>query len=93
MTRAELLDDSEDLAQSLVDVLAVIFSRFCAPAPAQPLRLGDQPPADGALDSEALDRWATATNGQPLPEDQKEEITEFLDCDDEGRLTVSRPVA
>ncbi|PWO01059.1 UPF0029-domain-containing protein [Tilletiopsis washingtonensis] len=87
MTRAELLDDSEDLAQSLVDVLAVIFSRFCAPAPAQPLRLGDQPPADGALDSEALDRWATATNGQPLPEDQKEEITEFLDCDDEGRLT------
>lgn len=93
MARAELLDDSEDLSQPLLDVLAVIFSRFCAPAPKQPLKLGEQPPAKGVLDGAALDRWATATNGQPLPEDQKAEITEFLDCDDENRLTVSWPAA
>lgn len=37
----------------------------------------------------ALDRFAYDTNGSPFPQETKVELREFMDCDDEGRLTVS----
>lgn len=37
----------------------------------------------------ALDKFAYETNGAPFPEESKTELKEYLDCDEEGRLTVS----
>lgn len=84
-----LLDSEGDVTPALHDALALIFSRFAVPAPKAALQLGQRPPSGAVMHEAALDAWATATNGQPLPEDQKEELREYLDCDDEGNLTVS----
>ena len=38
----------------------------------------------------ALDRFAYDTNGAPFDQASKEELKQFLDCDENGSLTVSR---
>lgn len=52
-------------------------------------KLGSRPAQDAVLSDLALDKFAHDTNGSPFSEDTKEELRTFLDCDDEGRLTVS----
>lgn len=52
-------------------------------------QLGSRPPAGAVITDVALDRFAYETNGAPFPAESKEELKQFLDCDDQGRLTVS----
>lgn len=44
------------------------------------------PPEGAYFTPEALDRWATDTNGTPLPPEAKEELN-YLDATEEGYLT------
>ncbi|KAF9108960.1 hypothetical protein BGX29_000048 [Mortierella sp. GBA35] len=43
---------------------------------------------DGALSNDELDAFAKDTNGAVFDEDSRNEITEFLDLDDKGQLTL-----
>ena len=69
-----------------------IFSKYCTP---QPIHGGPQPsdaplmtpPNDAVLTQAGLDEWAKDTNGTPFTDEAKEELTEFLDVDDDGNLT------
>ncbi|KAF9094333.1 hypothetical protein BGX23_002258 [Mortierella sp. AD031] len=42
----------------------------------------------GALSNDELDAFAKDTNGAVFDEDSRNEITEFLDLDDKGQLTL-----
>lgn len=59
-----------------------------SPRKPQP-ELGSRPPKGAVMTDVALDRFAYDTNGQPFDKDSKEELKTFLDCDDNGSLTVS----
>jgi hypothetical protein len=43
------------------------------------------------MSPQSLDKWAIDTNGSPLPDEQKEEIGEYMDVNDEGNLTSVFP--
>ena len=58
-------------------VLLRIFLKYCTPRPID-AKASVLPP-DAYISPEALDRWGIDTNGSPLPDDQKEEIKEFMD--------------
>jgi len=46
-----------------------------------------EPPPNAYLTTEALDKWATDTNGSPFSEETKEELKDMLDVNDDGNLT------
>ncbi|KAE8214199.1 hypothetical protein CF327_g2377 [Tilletia walkeri] len=49
--------------------------------------LGSEPEENAVLSDAALDRFAFETNGAPFGAESKAEILEFLDVDEQGRLT------
>ncbi|CAD6890455.1 unnamed protein product [Tilletia controversa] len=49
--------------------------------------LGSDPDDNAVLSDAALDRFAFETNGAPFGAESKAEILEFLDVDEQGRLT------
>ncbi|CAO1613203.1 unnamed protein product [Parajaminaea phylloscopi] len=51
--------------------------------------LGSRPPRGAVITDVGLDRFAYDTNGSPLPQESKDELKEFMDCDDQGRLTFA----
>ena len=70
-----------------------IFAKYCTPRPTPlPPSPNEQsillvPPPGAYLTSEALDHWATDTNGAPFTAEAKHELTEFLDVTEDGNLT------
>ena len=50
--------------------------------------LGSRPPKGAVISDVALDKFAYETNGAPFPSESKAELKQFLECDDQGRLTV-----
>lgn len=46
------------------------------------------PPDNAYFTPDALDRWATDTNGSPLPPEAKEELS-YLDGTEDGNLTCA----
>lgn len=46
------------------------------------------PPPNAYFTSAALDEWARDTNGAPFSDETKEELVTFLDCNDDGNLTL-----
>lgn len=46
-----------------------------------------EPPPGAYLTAEGLDAWAQDTNGAPFSQATKDELVEFLDVTDDGRLT------
>jgi len=85
MSSVPLLQEDGTITDQFESVLKQIFSKYCTPSPtdADPL----SPPPNACLTSTALDKWAIDTNGTPLPDEQKEEIKEFMDVNEEGNLT------
>ncbi|CAO1627245.1 unnamed protein product [Sympodiomycopsis kandeliae] len=49
--------------------------------------LGSRPPNGAVISDVGLDKFAYETNGAPFPQESKDELKQFLDCDDKGRLT------
>lgn len=47
-----------------------------------------EPPPNAHLTAEGLDAWAQDTNGAPFSQETKDELVEFLDVTDDGRLTL-----
>lgn len=85
------------------DALAYIFQKYCS-VPSDPPTaqtddrspphkvthlLGSRPPKGAVISDVALDKFAYETNGAPFPSESKAELKQFLECDDQGRLTVS----
>lgn len=102
-SRTDLLDAEGDLSPAFHLALARIFLRFSASAQKLGLDLANTAAAPekdvGAqleklkkveLDDDELDAFARATNGEVLSDESKEEIKEYLDCDDQSRITVSQ---
>lgn len=95
---ASLLDTDGDLAPAFHLALARIFLRFSSSAQKLGLKLdsADAPALDVqlnklkkvAMEDEELDAFARATNGEVLSNESKDEIKEYLDCDDQARITV-----
>jgi len=97
----QLLDDDGDLTPEFETCLAFIFSKYCTPTPtSRPLhwlstggleRPAPPPvdwiPEEAFMSEEALDQWATDTNGHPLSDDMKNEILDSIDTNDDGHLT------
>ncbi|KAI5122065.1 hypothetical protein M0805_006048 [Coniferiporia weirii] len=93
----QLLDDEGAISENFERCLMHIFAKYCTPAPSPPSAPHSDhvygasmpllvPPAGAHFTPEALDQWATDTNGSPLPDEAKEEL-EQLDVTDEGNLT------
>lgn len=100
-SRTDLLDAEGDLSPAFHLALARIFLRFSASAKKLGLDLPNAATASEkdvgaqleklkkvALDDDELDAFARATNGEVLSDESKEEIKEYLDCDDQSRITV-----
>ncbi|PWZ02784.1 hypothetical protein BCV70DRAFT_234575 [Testicularia cyperi] len=95
--RVALLDDEGDLSPKFEVALIRIFARFSSsykgkqPQGEATRTDGDEVPQrpgrDDVLTEAELDEFAKATNGEPLPQESKDEIREFLDTDDTGSLT------
>jgi len=85
MSSLKLLDDDGAVTEQFERVLQRIFLKYCTPKPSEtnPSTL----PTNAYLPPDALDKWATDTNGSTLPDDQKEEIKEYMDVNEEGNLT------
>ncbi|PWN91581.1 hypothetical protein FA10DRAFT_265429 [Acaromyces ingoldii] len=102
-SRTDLLDAEGDLSPAFHLALARIFLRFSASAQKLGLDLPNAAAAASekdvgaqldklkkvALDDDELDAFARATNGEVLSDESKEEIKEYLDCDDQSRITFS----
>ncbi|KZO89947.1 hypothetical protein CALVIDRAFT_523349 [Calocera viscosa TUFC12733] len=99
----QLLDGEGDLTPEFETCLAFIFSKYCSPPPiSRPLDWlsasgPDRPPPpslewipkNAFMSDEALDQWATDTNGSPMSDDMKEEVKDSIDTNDKGYLTFS----
>ncbi|KAG0092776.1 hypothetical protein BGZ93_005652 [Podila epicladia] len=70
-----LIDEDGGLTQECEDALVAIFERYDADK-------------DGALSNAELDAFAKDTNGDVFDEDTRNEITEFLDLNSKGYLTL-----
>ncbi|KAF9112159.1 hypothetical protein BGX27_003895 [Mortierella sp. AM989] len=70
-----LVDEEGALTQECEDALVAIFRNYDLDK-------------DGALSTVELDAFARDTNGDVFDEDMRAEITEFLDLDDNGQLTL-----
>ncbi|KAK9894530.1 hypothetical protein P389DRAFT_173520 [Cystobasidium minutum MCA 4210] len=80
-TRAQLLDDEQAITPKFEQVLLDIFKKYAT------LRNGASDIIENyVILPEGLERFGRDTNGQPLPEDQLEEMRTFLDCDNDGNL-------
>ncbi|KAG0022026.1 hypothetical protein BGZ81_008710 [Podila clonocystis] len=70
-----LIDEDGGLTQECEDALVAIFERYDVDK-------------DGALSNAELDAFAKDTNGDVFDEDTRNEITEFLDLNSKGYLTL-----
>ncbi|KAF8931110.1 hypothetical protein BGZ52_013327 [Haplosporangium bisporale] len=70
-----LIDEDGGLTQECEDALVAIFERYDVDK-------------DGALSNTELDAFAKDTNGDVFDEDTRNEITEFLDLNSKGYLTL-----
>ncbi|KAG6890461.1 hypothetical protein C0992_001508 [Termitomyces sp. T32_za158] len=90
----QLLDDEGAISDQLEACLRHIFAKYCVPPPE---RKQDgvvtllEPPPGAYLTAEGLDAWAQDTNGAPFSQETKDELVEFLDVTDDGRLTLVLP--
>ncbi|KAF9438231.1 hypothetical protein BGZ76_009062 [Entomortierella beljakovae] len=75
VTPPVLVDEEGALTQECEDALVAIFNNYDSDK-------------DGALSTKELDAFARDTNGDVFDEDTRTEITEFLDLDDKGQLTL-----
>ncbi|ESK96842.1 hypothetical protein Moror_6420 [Moniliophthora roreri MCA 2997] len=75
-----LLDSEGSITESFESVLKHIFLKYATPSTPQHLE-------SAVLFPENLDKWATDTNGQPFTQETKDELLEFMDCDQRGCLT------
>ncbi|KAF9361991.1 hypothetical protein BGX26_008163 [Mortierella sp. AD094] len=75
VTPPTLVDEEGALTQECEDALVAIFENYDLDK-------------DGALSAAELDAFARDTNGDVFDEDTRAEITEFLDLDDKGQLTL-----
>ncbi|KAG0208051.1 hypothetical protein BGX28_000871 [Mortierella sp. GBA30] len=75
VTPPTLVDEDGALTQECEDALVAIFERYDVDK-------------DGALSNAELDAFAKDTNGDVFDEDTRTEITEFLDLDAKGQLTL-----
>ena len=69
-----------------------IFAKYCTPSPSTvllPTKTLLEPPSGAYLNNEALDKWATDTNGSPFSEETKQELKDMLDVNDDGNLTFA----
>ncbi|KAK7043592.1 hypothetical protein VNI00_008203 [Paramarasmius palmivorus] len=82
MSSKALLDSEGSITESFELALKHIFGKYCTPTPT-----GTELPENAALSPEGLDKWATDTNGQPFTQETKDELLEFMDCDERGWLT------
>ncbi|KAF9123353.1 hypothetical protein BGW39_009022 [Mortierella sp. 14UC] len=71
----KLTEEDGALTLACEDALVAIFERYDVDK-------------DGALSNAELDAFAKDTNGDVFDEDARAEITEFLDLDDKGQLTL-----
>ncbi|KAF8321681.1 hypothetical protein DL93DRAFT_2072499 [Clavulina sp. PMI_390] len=94
---ARLLDDEGAITTKFERALGHIFAKYASPKPTQLSATNSSstpsppddlltPPEGSVLDSQGLDRFAEATNGQIFSEEAKEEI-QYLDSTPEGFLT------
>lgn len=51
--------------------------------------LGSRPPKGAIITDVALDHFAYDTNGAPFPQESKDELKTFMECDEQRGLTVS----
>ncbi|TFK29856.1 hypothetical protein FA15DRAFT_663138 [Coprinopsis marcescibilis] len=86
----QLLDAEGGVSEQLEACLKHIFSKYCTPPVQKDGRSSAllMPPPDAYLSDEGLDEWARDTNGAPFSEETKEELVDFLDCTDDGCLTL-----
>ncbi|KAF9172421.1 hypothetical protein BGX21_003821 [Mortierella sp. AD011] len=75
VTPPTLVDEEGALTQECEDALVAIFRNYDLDK-------------DGALSKAELDAFARDTNGDVFDEDTRAEISEFLDLDDKGQLTL-----
>ncbi|KAF9998151.1 hypothetical protein BGZ80_000168 [Entomortierella chlamydospora] len=75
VTPPTLVDEEGALTQECEDALVAIFKNYDLDK-------------DGALSKAELDAFARDTNGDVFDEDTRAEISEFLDLDDKGQLTL-----
>ncbi|KAI1318814.1 hypothetical protein EDD11_005660 [Mortierella claussenii] len=75
VTPPALVDEDGALTQECEDALVAIFKNYDVDK-------------DGALSHAELDAFAKDTNGDVFDEETRGEITEFLDLDDKGHLTL-----
>ncbi|KAH8117330.1 hypothetical protein DFH11DRAFT_1816471 [Phellopilus nigrolimitatus] len=93
-TGVQLLDNEGGISDKFERCLMHIFAKYCTPAPRPPsadLQPGLSPPLlvpppNAHFTADALDHWATDTNGSPLPQEAKEEL-ELVDVTEDGNLT------
>jgi len=89
----QLLDDEGAISEKFERCLKHIFVKYCTPSPtglgndSREMKSLLTPAEDAYLTPEALDRWATDTNGSPFTPEAKDELKEFLDVTDDGNLT------
>jgi hypothetical protein len=65
--------------------LKQIFLKYCTPRTTN-LDPSSLPP-NAFMSPASLDKWVIDTNGSPLPDEEKEEIKEFVDVNEDGNLT------
>ncbi|KAF9404836.1 hypothetical protein BGZ94_003912 [Podila epigama] len=75
VTPPTLIDEDGALTQECEDALVAIFESYDLDK-------------DGALSNAELDAFAKDTNGDVFDEDTRNEITEFLDLNEKGYLTL-----
>ncbi|KAG0367235.1 hypothetical protein BC939DRAFT_441039 [Gamsiella multidivaricata] len=75
VTPPTLVDEDGALTQECENALVAIFKRYDVDK-------------DGALSTSELDAFAKDTNGDVFDEDTRAEISEFLDLDERGQLTL-----
>jgi len=80
-----LLDEEGGITDKFEEVLKRIFGKYCTPTPGESDPLELSPSA--FMSPGSLDKWAVDTNGSPLPDDEKDEIKEFMDVNGDGNLT------
>ncbi|PWA03040.1 hypothetical protein BB558_000807 [Smittium angustum] len=73
---AKLLDENMDLSDKFADALKEIFNRYDLDR-------------DGALNDKEIEAFAQFTNGNAFSEAELNEIKLYLNCNDEGHLTLS----
>lgn len=86
MSSQLLLDEDGTITEQFENVLKRIFLKYRTPKPAESNSASLPPTA--FISQASLDKWATDTNGAPLPEEQKEEIREYMDVNEDGNLTL-----